>query len=106
MAVVYDAFVGTKPVYVDGRHATAEVSWNAGPDHGGVVRIGMSDWSEAGAMMLRGGESRPLEPGMIFHILPAIFEYRKYGVGMSETVLITENGHEVLTNVERKLFVL
>ncbi len=64
------------------------------------------DWSEAGTMMLRGGEKRPLEPGMIFHILPAIFEYNNYGLGMSETVLITENGQEVLTNVERKLFVI
>ncbi len=62
------------------------------------------DWSEARAMMLRGGETRPLEPGMIFHVLPAVFEYMEYGIGVSETVLITENGHEVLTGVEQKLF--
>jgi Xaa-Pro dipeptidase len=63
------------------------------------------DWSEARTMMLRGGETRPLKPGMVFHFLPAVFEYREYGVGLSETVLITETGHEILTNVERKLFV-
>ena len=62
------------------------------------------DWSEARAMMLRGGEKRPLEPGMIYHVLPAVFEYQEYGLGVSETVLITEDGHEVLTNVERRLF--
>jgi Xaa-Pro dipeptidase len=64
------------------------------------------DWSEARTMMLRGGETRPLQPGMVFHFLPAVFEYREYGVGLSETVLITENRHEILTNVEQKLFVV
>tara|TARA_B100000686_G_scaffold327418_1_gene386327 strand:+ start:321 stop:1511 length:1191 start_codon:yes stop_codon:yes gene_type:complete len=63
------------------------------------------DWSEARTMMLRGGETRPLQPGMVYHLLPAVFEYKEYGVGVSETVLITEDGHEVLTNVERKLFI-
>ena len=63
------------------------------------------DWSEARTMMLRGGEKRLLQPGMIYHLLPAVFEYKKYGVGVSETVLITEDGHEVLTNVERRLFI-
>lgn len=64
------------------------------------------DWSEARSMMLRGGEKRPLQPGMVYHVLPAVFEYKKYGVGVSETVLVTENGPEILTNVERKLFVV
>jgi len=64
------------------------------------------DWSEARTMMLRGGEKRLLQPGMIYHFLPAVFEYKEYGVGLSETVLITEHGHEVLTDVEQKLFVV
>lgn len=64
------------------------------------------DWSEARSMMLRGGEKRALQPGMVFHILPAVFEYKQFGVGLSDTVLITEDGHEVLTDVERKLFVV
>jgi len=62
------------------------------------------DWSEARAMMLRGGEKRPLQPGMIYHVLPSVFEYKEYGIGVSETVLVTETGHEVLTNVEQKIF--
>lgn len=62
------------------------------------------DWSEARTMMLRGGEKRPLQPGMVFHFLPAVFEYQEYGIGLSETVLVTEDGHEVLTNVEQRLF--
>ena len=57
-------------------------------------------------MMLRGGETRPLRPGMVFHFLPAVFEYKEYGVGLSETVLVTETGYEILTEVEQKLFVV
>ncbi|MFQ5691784.1 MAG: M24 family metallopeptidase [Nitrospinota bacterium] len=64
------------------------------------------DWSEARTMMLRGGEKRPLRPGMVFHLLPAVFEYREYGVGLSETVLITEDGHELLTDCEPALHVV
>jgi len=49
VAVVYDAWCGTKQVLVDGSDVTTETSWRAGPDHGNVVRIGMSDWADAGA---------------------------------------------------------
>ena len=64
------------------------------------------DWSEARTMMLRGGEKRLLQPGMVFHFLPAVFEYKEYGVGLSETVLITDSGYEILTDVEQKLYVV
>ncbi len=57
------------------------------------------DWSEAKTLMLRHGETRELEPGMVFHLLPAVFEYEQFGIGVSETVLITDDGHEVLTDV-------
>jgi Xaa-Pro dipeptidase len=71
------------------------------------VGIGLPpDWSEARAIMLRGGEKRALRPGMVFHILPACIEYRQHCAGLSETVLITEQEHEVLTHAERKLFVV
>ena len=64
------------------------------------------DWSEARTMMLRGGEKRTLQPGMVFHLLPAVFEYKEYGVGLSETVLITEDGHEILTDCVPELHVV
>ncbi|MEE8110738.1 MAG: Xaa-Pro peptidase family protein [bacterium] len=64
------------------------------------------DWSEARTMMLRGGEKRTLQPGMVYHILPAVFEYQEYGVGLSETVLITENGCEILTDCAPELHVV
>ncbi|KKK49392.1 hypothetical protein LCGC14_3135520, partial [marine sediment metagenome] len=47
LAVVYDAMLGTQQVFVDGWNVTTETSWTAGPDHGEVVRIGMSDWADA-----------------------------------------------------------
>ena len=64
------------------------------------------DWSEARTMMLRGrrdaaaaaGDGVPLPAGRV--------RVREYGVGLSETVLITETGHEILTDVEQKLFVV
>jgi Xaa-Pro dipeptidase len=102
---------GNPAEYVD--HAARKVIADAGYGdkfrHKAGYSIGIAlppDWSEARSMMLRGGEKRPLEPGMVFHFLPAVFEYKEYGVGLSETVLITENGHEILTDVEQKLFVV
>jgi len=40
-----------------------------------------------------------LTPGMVFHMCLAV-----RGVAIGETILITENGHERLTQTERKLF--
>jgi Xaa-Pro dipeptidase len=90
------------------RKVIAEAGYGDKFRHKAGYSIGIAlppDWSEARTMMLRGGETRPLQPGMVFHFLPAVFEYGQYGVGLSETVLITENGHEILTDVDRKLFV-
>lgn len=61
------------------------------------------DWSEARTLMLRQGEVRELQPGMVFHFLPAVFEYEKFGIGLSETVLLTEDGHELVTDVPQHI---
>ena len=102
---------GTVAEEVD--HAARKVIDDAGYGdkfrHKAGYSIGIAlppDWSEARTMMLRGGEKRILQPGMIYHFLPAVFEYREYGVGLSETVLITEDGHEVLTDYPRELYVV
>ncbi len=91
------------------RNVIAEAGYGDKFRHKAGYSIGIAlppDWSEARTMMLRGGEKRELKPGMVFHFLPAVFEYREYGVGLSETVLITDSGHEILTDVEQKLFVV
>ena len=41
-----------------------------------------------------------IEPGMVLHML-----LMARGIGFSDTVLVTETGHELLTQFERKLFV-
>lgn len=63
------------------------------------------DWGEGQIRSLKGNEERPLEPGMVFHMPPALLGNGKWGVGFSETVLITETGHEVLTQLPRTLYV-
>ena len=40
---------------------------------------------------------------MVFHIPPALRIFQQCGVGMSETVLVTDRGCEVLTNFPRQL---
>jgi Xaa-Pro dipeptidase len=60
------------------------------------------DWGEGHIASLRAGDQRVLEPGMVFHLVPAI-RLPERCVGMSETVLVTETGHEVLTSFPRQL---
>jgi Xaa-Pro dipeptidase len=40
---------------------------------------------------------------MAFHLPPALREYDVVGVGVSETVLVTETGAEIITNFPRDL---
>jgi len=63
------------------------------------------DWGEGHIMSLKKNDSRLLKPGMVFHMPPALREYGELGVGFSETVLVVENGCEVLTESKRKLIV-
>jgi Xaa-Pro dipeptidase len=63
------------------------------------------DWGEGHILSLRPEDSTPLEPGMVFHIPPALRVPREYGLGVSETVLVTSDGVEVLTAFPRDLYV-
>lgn len=45
-----------------------------------------------------------LQPGMVFHCSTSLRDIGRYGTAMSETVLVTERGCEVLTDVPRQLF--
>ncbi len=55
---------------------------------------------------LKMNDPRVLLPGMVFHLPVALRKYGEFGVGLSETVLVTETGSEVLTCFPRKLFVI
>ena len=61
--------------------------------------IPMADGTRLAARMWipESAEERPV---------PAVFEYKEYGVGLSETVLITDDGHEILTDCVPELHVV
>jgi Xaa-Pro dipeptidase len=60
-------------------------------------------WNEGHIVSLRKGETAVLEPGMVFHVPVALREYGVSTVGLSETVLVTDTGREVLTRFPREL---
>ena len=71
-----------------------------------AVGIGFPpNWSEGKTLTLKKGDPTPLQPGMTFHLVPSVFG-GDWGMCFSETVLVTETGHEVLTQFPRELIVL
>lgn len=60
-------------------------------------------WMEAHIFDLKKGDTRELKAGMVFHIPPALRKYGEFGVGISETVAVTDSGCEVLTNYSNEL---
>lgn len=68
--------------------------------------IGISfapDWGEGSVLSLYSGVKTEVRPGMTFHIPPALRIYGEFTVGVSETVVVTEDGHRVLGNIPRSL---
>jgi Xaa-Pro dipeptidase len=66
-------------------------------------------WNESHIMNLHPGDTTPLVPNMVFHLVPSLIIPEMNGhVGFSDTVVVTETGREVLTNteVERRLYVI
>lgn len=59
-------------------------------------------WTERTAS-IRPGDTTLLEPNMVFHMLPGIW-LEEFGMAFSETVRITDDGVEVLTDTPRRLF--
>jgi len=71
---------------------------------GYCIGVGFKSWNNGHIMSLRKNDQRVLKPGMVFHTPPALRIYNEYGVGVSETILVTETGCEALTNFPRELF--
>lgn len=61
------------------------------------------DWGEWAVLSLYKGIMRPLEPGMTFHIPPALRVYGQFTVGVSETVVITDTGYRALGHINRAM---
>lgn len=64
------------------------------------------DWGEGNVLSLFRGVDRVLEPGMAFHIPPALRDYGVFTVGVSETAVVTETGCRTLGTVPRDLLVV
>ncbi|HSR71686.1 MAG TPA: M24 family metallopeptidase, partial [Kiloniellales bacterium] len=74
--------------------------------HRAGYAIGLSyppDWGER-TMSLRPGDKSELQPGMTFHFMPGLW-LDDWGLEITESILITENGAETFCNYPRKLFV-
>ncbi|KQS79642.1 Xaa-Pro aminopeptidase [Methylobacterium sp. Leaf361] len=63
------------------------------------------DWGEGALLSLFTGQDRPIEPGMVFHLPATLRRYGAWTVGASETVIVTADGVEPLSDLPRTLSV-
>lgn len=61
-------------------------------------------WAD-GTARIALGDHTVLQPGMVFHHPVALRRLGEYGVAFSETSVVTEDGCEVLTSTDRRLFI-
>ncbi|WP_418895869.1 M24 family metallopeptidase [Sporosarcina cyprini] len=90
-----------------------EFAWNQVISKHGIVKesrlgypVGIGyppDWGEHTAS-IRKGDRTVLQPNMTFHMIPGLW-FDDYGIEISETFRVTENGCEVLTDFHRGLIV-
>jgi Xaa-Pro dipeptidase len=89
--------------------AAARVGMERGVKKRAGYSVGLNfppDWGEGHFLELREGDRTVLRPGMVFHV-PQTCRVEGYPpAGVSETVLVTETGHEVLTRFRRELLVV
>lgn len=64
------------------------------------------DWGEGHIMDLKENDRSVLKAGMVFHMPMSLRADGELNVAVSETVMVTETGHEVLTNFPRQLIVV
>lgn len=64
------------------------------------------DWGEGSVLSLYTGVERELETGMVFHIPPALRKYGEFTIGVSETVVVTEDGYRQLGTIPRELLIV
>jgi Xaa-Pro dipeptidase len=69
------------------------------------IGIGLPpDWGEGRIMSINENDPTVLEPGMCFHLIPDLKVVHQGGVVFSESVLVTETGHERLTDFPSEIF--
>jgi len=94
-------------------HACRSVIADAGYGEHYRHRLGYSigvnfppDWGEGHILSLRANEPTVLQSNMTFHMPPAVLGYKDMGIGFSETIQVTEEGCQTITNFERKLRII
>lgn len=71
------------------------------------IGLGFSpSWDEDHIMKLRPNDDRVVQPGMVFHVVPALYKPGAGAVCCSNTVQITENGAKAMVPVEAELLVV
>ncbi|TPJ41591.1 aminopeptidase P family protein [Mesorhizobium sp. B2-7-1] len=78
-------------------------------DHRTGYSVGVNyapDWGEGNELSITRTERRELKPGMVFHLVPGVFIDDRTHITISETVLVTETGCEVITQYPRPLFIV
>jgi len=74
--------------------------------YGYTVGVGYPPtWAETIGFISEGADG-VLAPGMLFHLPIAMRVPGRYGVSLSETVLVTETGCETLSDLPRELRVI
>jgi Xaa-Pro dipeptidase len=87
--------------YLDALERRGVASWNR---HSSGEPLGIAyppNWGETRLMTLTRGVERPIMPGMVLHVISGLTEPDEQvpHVGLSECVLITEDGYERLVEV-------
>ncbi|MGD9974417.1 MAG: M24 family metallopeptidase [Desulfatirhabdiaceae bacterium] len=75
-------------------------------NHRAAYGIGIGfppNWSEGRIYAIRPNDPTILKPNMTFHVVPTLF-MEDFGMCFSESVRVTEDGCEVITDFPRKLF--
>jgi Xaa-Pro dipeptidase len=99
-----------RPCYAPHRAAQLVIN-GAGLTAAFRKRIGYSmgiafapDWGEGAILSLFEGVETVIQPGMVFHLPATLREYGVFTVGVSETVIIAENGPcEILSRLPRAM---
>ena len=63
-------------------------------------------WDEGGLLGMYFDVKVPLQPGMCFHIPVALRNWGHFTVGVSESIIVTESGYDVLGTIPRDLILV
>ncbi len=89
-----------------GRSLVAQAGLGELWPHRGGYSLGVSfppGLGEGHIMDIKPGDPRPLEAGMVFHLVPILFAPDLGAVGCTETVAVTPGGHETFATLPRRL---